>query len=89
MTPQDQDGRRLQELLGEFYAGRIDRNAVRTAVMDVILARMACQRVSMWKFEGGRAASTCSASPRRPPAASSTQASGAWRRASTATTSTP
>ena len=28
MTPQDQDARQLQEILGEFYAGRRDRNAV-------------------------------------------------------------
>ena len=53
MSPQEQDTGRIQELLGAFYAGRIDRNAVRSSVMDVILARMACQRVSMWKFEGG------------------------------------
>ena len=53
MTPQDQDARQLQEILGEFYAGRRDRNACRSAVIDVVLARMGCQRVSMWKFEGG------------------------------------
>ena len=53
MTPQEQDTGQVQELLGAFYAGRIDRNAVRASVMDVILARIGCQRVSMWKFEGG------------------------------------
>ena len=53
MTPQEQDTGQVQELLGAFYTGRIDRNAVRSSVMDVILARMGCQRVSMWKFEGG------------------------------------
>ena len=64
MTSQDQDARQLQEILGEFYAGRIDRNAVRSAVMDVILARIGCQRVSMWKFEGapGRLNLLCFAS---------------------------
>jgi len=53
MTPQNQDVRQLQDILGEFYAGRRDRNACRSAVIDVFLARMGCQRVSMWKFEGG------------------------------------
>ena len=53
MPPQEQDTGQIQELLGAFFAGRIDRNAVRSSVMDVILARMGCQRVSMWKFEGG------------------------------------
>jgi len=52
MTPQDQDARQLQEYLGEFYAGRMDRLAVRSVVMDVVLTRIGCQRVSMWKFEG-------------------------------------
>ncbi|MCE9659773.1 MAG: GAF domain-containing protein [Burkholderiales bacterium] len=52
MNPQEQDASRLQEALGDFYAGRMDRNAVRSAVLDVVLARMGCSRVSMWKFEG-------------------------------------
>jgi len=52
MTPQDRDARQLQEHLREFYAGHIDRHAVRSAVMDVVLARIGCQRVSLWKFEG-------------------------------------
>ena len=38
MTPQDRDARQLQEHLREFYAGHIDRHAVRSAVMDVVLA---------------------------------------------------
>ena len=52
MTPQEQDGRRLQEILGEFYAGRIERDACRSAVIDVVLRRIGCPRVSLWKFEG-------------------------------------
>jgi GAF domain-containing protein len=52
MSPQDADAARLGEILGTFYAGRIERNACRSAVIDVVLARMGCQRVSMWKFEG-------------------------------------
>ena len=52
MTPPDQDAPRLQELLSQFYAGRIARNEVRAGVIDVVLARIGCARVSMWKFEG-------------------------------------
>lgn len=52
MTPQDQDAPRLQEMLSQFYAGRIDRNATRSGVIDVVLKRLACARVSMWKFDG-------------------------------------
>ena len=61
MSQQELDGARLQETLGEFYAGRIDRPAVRSAVMEVVLARIGCQRVSMWKFEGtpGRLSLLC------------------------------
>src|SRR5438045_3780499 len=64
MTPQDADAARLGEVLGAFYAGRIDRNACRSAVIDVVLARIGCQRVSMWKFEGspGRLNLLCFAS---------------------------
>jgi GAF domain-containing protein len=53
MTPQEADAARLGEILGAFYAGRIDRNTCRSSVIDVVLARIGCQRVSMWKFEGG------------------------------------
>lgn len=53
MKTQEADAARLGELLGEFYAGRIDRNTCRSGVIDIVLARIGCQRVSMWKFEGG------------------------------------
>ena len=64
MSPQDADAARLGEILGAFYAGRIDRNAARSGVIDVVLARIGCQRVSMWKFEGppGRLDLLCFAS---------------------------
>ncbi len=52
MTPQEHDAQRLQETLGEFYAGRIDRNACRSGLLDIVLGRLGCSRVSMWKFEG-------------------------------------
>ncbi|MEP7302094.1 MAG: GAF domain-containing protein [Caldimonas sp.] len=52
MAPPDQDARRLQALLSEFYTGRIDRNAARSGVIDIVSARVGCARVSMWKFAG-------------------------------------
>ena len=64
MTSQEADAARLQEILGEFYAHRIDRNTCRAAVIDVVLARIGCDRVSLWKFEGspGRLDLLCFAS---------------------------
>jgi len=52
MTPQAEDSTRLQELLGELYAERRPRAETQSAVIDVILARIRCARVSMWKFDG-------------------------------------
>ena len=52
MTSQVRVSERLQEILSEFYAGRTTRDQTRTAVLDVILERMACARVSLWKFDG-------------------------------------
>ena len=52
MSAQESDASRLQKILGEFYAGRVDRNRARSAVLDVVLNRIGCRRVSMWKFEG-------------------------------------
>jgi GAF domain len=52
MTPQAEDSARLQELLGEMYAERAARAETLSAVLDVVLARLGCARVSMWKFEG-------------------------------------
>ncbi len=52
MTSQVRVSERLQEILSVFYAGRTTRDETRSAVLDVILARMACSRVSLWKFNG-------------------------------------
>jgi hypothetical protein len=52
MTPQAEDSARLQGLLGEMYAGRAARPETQSAVIDVVLARLQCARVSMWKFDG-------------------------------------
>jgi len=64
MSPQDADAARIGDILGAFYAGRTDRNVCRAAVIDLVLARIRCQRVSMWKFEGvpGRLNLLCFAS---------------------------
>jgi hypothetical protein len=51
MTPQAEDSARLQELLGELYAERAARPETQSAVIDVVLARLRCARVSMWKFD--------------------------------------
>jgi hypothetical protein len=51
MTPQAEDSARLQELLGEMYADRAARSETQSAVIDVVLARLRCARVSMWKFD--------------------------------------
>ena len=51
MTPQAEDSARLQELLGEMYAERAARAETQSAVIDVVLDRLRCARVSMWKFD--------------------------------------
>ena len=51
MTPQAEDSARLQELLGDMYAERTPRADTQSAVFDVVLARLHCARVSMWKFD--------------------------------------
>ncbi len=52
MTPQVRDSERLQEILSVFYAGRTSRDETRSAVIDVVLGRLQCARVSLWKFNG-------------------------------------
>ena len=51
MTPQAEDSARLQDLLGELYAERAARAETQSAVFDVVLSRLRCARVSMWKFD--------------------------------------
>ena len=55
MTPQADDAARLQKLLGDPHADRATLDATKSAVIDVILERMRCQRVSMWRFDGAGA----------------------------------
>jgi GAF domain-containing protein len=51
MIAPEQDAARLQEITGLFYAGRISRDQARSGVIDVVLARIGCARVSLWKFD--------------------------------------
>src|SRR6476646_1173131 len=51
MTPQAEDSARLQDVLGEMYAERVARADTQSAVIDIVLARIRCARVSMWKFD--------------------------------------
>ena len=51
MTPQAEDSTRLQDLLGEMYAERAARAETQNAVIEVVLERLRCARVSMWKFD--------------------------------------
>jgi GAF domain-containing protein len=55
MTPQAEDSARLQELFGTLYAERAGRAETQSAVLDLILERLRCARVSMWKFDGAGA----------------------------------
>jgi hypothetical protein len=52
MTPQAEDSARLEKLLGDLYADRAQRPETQSAVIDVVLGRLQCARVSMWKFAG-------------------------------------
>jgi hypothetical protein len=55
MTPQAEDAARLQKLLGDMYTERAARAETQRAVIDVILERVRCHRVSMWRFDGAGA----------------------------------
>ena len=89
MTPRSALSERLQEILSGFYAGRTTRDDTRSAVIDVILDRMACARVSLWKFngDGDDLALLCFASKSAGGTIDTT--SGACVGSNTATTSTP
>ncbi len=46
-----QDATRLQEIAAAFYGAALDRDTARSRVIDVVLARIGCSRVSLWKFD--------------------------------------
>ncbi len=43
---------RLQDISGAFYGGKTSRDEFRSEVIDVILGRLKCSRVSLWRFDG-------------------------------------
>ena len=49
---------RLQDISAAFYAGKVTRDAARSAVIDVVVGRLRCSRVSLWRFDGERGALT-------------------------------
>jgi len=66
MIAHEQDAARLQKILSRFYAGQSSRDEARDGVLDVVLERIGCDRVSLWKFDGadGELTLLCFASKR-------------------------
>jgi GAF domain-containing protein len=42
---------KLQQITSIFYAGKLERNEARAAVLDLILSQIKCSRISMWRFD--------------------------------------
>ena len=42
----------LQAITAAFYAGKTSRDEARSAVIDLIIGRLKCSRVSLWCFDG-------------------------------------
>lgn len=60
MNAQTRDAARLQDLTSAFYDGRSSREEAHSAFIDLVLERIGCSRVCLWKFEGdGDALSLC------------------------------
>ena len=53
MNPRAHDAGQLQDIAAAFYAGKTSRDEARSAVIDVIIARLQCSRVSLWRFDVG------------------------------------
>ena len=62
MSHYAEDSARLQDILGTFHAGASGREQTHSSVLDLILERIACDRVSMWKFDGPGPSLLCFAS---------------------------
>jgi GAF domain len=52
MNRQANDASRLQDINAAFVAGKMSRNEGREAVIRLILDRIGCSRVSLWRFDG-------------------------------------
>ena len=46
------DALHLQAISSQFTAGEITRDQARSAVMDCLMLRLQCSRVSLWRFDG-------------------------------------
>ena len=44
---------KLHDIGSTFYTGKIERDAARSAVIDAIVAKLGCTRVSLWRFDSG------------------------------------
>jgi len=42
----------LQAIGAAFYAGKTGRDGARSALIDLIVRRLKCSRVSLWRFDG-------------------------------------
>ena len=42
----------LQTIGAAFYGGKAGRDEARSAVIDLIIGRLKCSRVSLWRFDG-------------------------------------
>jgi len=67
MTPQAEDSARLERLLGDLCADRAPRPETQSAVIDVVLDRPRCARVSMGKLMRNAADSVLLKNPSLPP----------------------
>lgn len=52
MTTISDDLASLQSTSGAYYAGKIDSHEFWSRLCEVALTRLACSRVSLWRFEG-------------------------------------
>jgi GAF domain-containing protein len=52
MRNQATDALQLQTISTQFGAGEITRDQARMAVIDIIMTRLQCSRVSLWRFDG-------------------------------------
>ena len=51
MARQAADSTRLHDILGAFHAGATTRAETHAGVLDLILERIGCTRVTMWRFD--------------------------------------
>ena len=52
MNAQTRDAARLQDITSSFYEGRSSLEHAQSSFVDLVLERIGCSRVCLWKFEG-------------------------------------